>query len=343
MIFYREDALQGTLRRDPLNRVWVIFAPEKVKTVVTPSCEDEAKFDIDPFIPGLEDTTGKNILTRRNAENPNEKWTSRVFPASLPVLKVENSKNPKGDGLYDTMERIGAHEVLVETHKSGIHFDELSESEISDIIAMIRDRIADLKRDTRLKYISVSKNRGRAAGGTINHNYSEIKAFPFVPESIRAKLASCIDYFRNHERCMVCDILGQEMMEKSRVVIENDRFIAFCPYASRFPFEITVAPRRHSALMDSISDEEIRDLSALLKSLGFKLRTALNSPAYNAIFIMNPVNGESQTASEAFHWYISIIPRLSVLTAEALENEIYVNPTLPEEAAGFLRSIENDK
>ncbi|MBP5434611.1 HIT domain-containing protein [bacterium] len=334
--------MQGTLRRDPLNRVWVIFAPEKVRTIVTPSSENEAKFDINPFIPGLEDMTGKNILTRRNAACPGEKWTSRVFPASLPVLKVENSKNPKGDGLYDTMERIGAHEVLVETYKNNVHFDELSESEISDIVSMIRDRVADLKRDTRLKYISVSKNRGRAAGGTIDHNYLEIKAFPFVPESIKAKLANCRGYYESRERCMVCDILEQERKDESRVVIENDRFIAFCPYASRFPFEITVAPRRHSASIDSIDNDEIADLSALLKQLGFKLRSALNSPAYNAIFIQSPLSG-SETESEAFHWYLSIIPRISVLSAEALENEIYINPTLPEEAADFLRSIKNDK
>jgi len=332
---------EGMLRRDPLNKIWVIFAPEKVKTLISGSSENDAKFDVDPFVPGLESATGPDILRHNDPLYAVGGWSSRVFPAKNPILRVENEKNGRGHGLYDSMSRLGAHEVVVETPKSGIGLDQLSVEEIADGIKIIFDRIADLRKDTRFRYISVIKSRGAAAGGTINHNYSEIKAYPFIPPFVRNKLDNCLEYYRVKERCLLCDIIDQELSNRKRIVEEHENFVAFCPYASRFPFEMTVLPKKHGRILSDNPVSAINDFAKILRSVAVKLKNGLNSPAYNMVFNYLPVNsgGDAEAESLAYHWHLEIIPRISVITADSLENGIFVNPTLPEDAAEFLRNI----
>jgi len=333
--------IEGCLRRDPLHRLWVVFAPEKVNTIIQKSSENESKFQIDPYVPGLEYATGKDILSRTNPAYADKGWSSRVFPAKNPILKVENDKKSKGVGLYDMMSRIGAHEVVVETPKNNIYFDQLSIEEISDAFNIMMDRVNDLRKDSRFRYIMVSKNRGLAAGGMINHNYSEIKAFPFIPPIVQYKLDSCKYYYAMKERCLVCDIIEQELFDRSRVIYENDQFIAICPYASRYPFEVMIVPRKHGNVFSGMPVETVKELAKTVKTVFFKLRKGLNSPAYNCVFHFQPVNSgsEEQIESRAYHWHMIIIPRLMNVTSDTLEAGVYVNPTFPEEAAEFLRNI----
>lgn len=333
--------MQGSMRRDPLNNCWVIFAPEKVNTIIKESSEKEAKFDINPYLPGLEHATGRDILRKVNPAYADKGWSSRVFPAKNPVLKVETEKKSKGKGVYDEMLRVGAHEVVVETPRSDIHFDKLSIEEIVDALSIVRERIADLKKDSRFRYILVSKNRGLESGGTINHNYSEIKAFPFVPPQIQKKVDNCIEYFERKERCLICDIVEQELEDRSRIVFESELFIAICPYASRFPFEIMILPKRHKNIFDNVSPEAVKDLAVTVKTVFGKMRKALNAPAYNSVFHYHPVNsGKSeQLEAQAYHWHITIIPRITSINSDMLESGVYVNPTLPEKAADFMRNI----
>ena len=329
------------LRRDPLNKIWVIFAPEKVKTIISGSSESEAKFDVDPFVPGLEYATGPDIMRSTDPVYSVGGWSSRVFPAKNPILKVENDKNSRGSGLYDSMSRLGAHEVVVETPKSGVSMDQLSVEEIADAIKIIFDRISDLRKDTRFRYISVTKSRGAAAGGTIDHNYSEIKAYPFIPPFVRTKLDNCLEYYSIKERCLLCDIIDQELTDRKRIVVEHDNFVAFCPYASRFPFEIMVLPKKHGRILSDNPASAITDFAKILKPVMAKLKSGLNSPAYNMVFHYLPVNSgnDAETESKAYHWHLEIIPRISVVCADSFENGIFVNPTLPEDAAEFLRNI----
>jgi UDPglucose--hexose-1-phosphate uridylyltransferase len=333
--------LNNSMRRDPLNNCWVIFAPEKVNTIIKESSEKDAKFDINPYLPGLEHATGRDILRKVNPAYADKGWSSRVFPAKNPVLRVETEKKSKGNGVYDEMLRGGAHEVVVETPRSDIYFDKLSIEEIVDAFSIVRERIGDLKNDSRFRYILVSKNRGKESGGTIDHNYSEIKAFPFVPPLVQKKVDNCIDYFERKDRCLICDIVEKELEERSRIVFESELFVAICPYASRFPFEIMIIPKRHRNIFDNVSPEAVKDLAVTAKTVFGKMRKALNSPAYNCVFHYHPVNSgpKERIESLAYHWHITIIPRITTLTSDMFESGVYVNPTLPENAADFMRNI----
>ncbi len=335
--------IKGCLRRDPLNKYWVIFAPEKVSTIIKQSSEQEADFDLNPYAPGFEFATGRDILRKINPAYADQNWSVRVFPAKKPVLLIESEVNFKGKGLYDVMERLGAHEVVVETPRQNIYFDQLSIEEIADVLNVVRERIGDLKKDTRFRYVMVSKNRGLAAGGTINHNYSEIKAYPFVPPLVQARIDNAVAYYNLKERCLLCDIVDQELESKERIVAKNDFFVAFCPYASRFPFEIMISPRKHGSVFNTaLSDFDIdKELAKILRLVLLKIRKALKAPAYNCVFHYPPVNsGEKELIeSKALHWYISIIPKITNMMSDALEGGVYTNPTLPEEAAEFLKNI----
>jgi len=333
--------IKGCLRRDPLNKCWVIFAPEKVNTIIKQSSEKDAEFELNPYAPGYEFATGRDILRRINPAYADQKWSVRVFPAKKPVLLIESEVNFKGKGLYDVMERLGAHAVVVEAPRQNIHFDQLSIEEIADVLSVIRERVGDLKKDTRFRYIMVSKNRGFAAGGTINHNYSEIKAYPFVPPLIQCRIDNAVAYYDLKERCVICDIVDQELADKDRIIAQNDHFVAFCPYASRFPFEIMISPKKHSSIFGTSNNDAVKELAIILRLVLLKTRKALKAPAYNCIFHHPPVNsGERELIeSKAYHWHISVIPRITNIMSDVLEAGVYTNPTLPEEAAEFLRNI----
>jgi len=333
--------LQGSMRRDPLNNYWVIFAPEKVNTIIKESSEKEAKFDINPYLPGQEHATGNDILRKVNPAYADKGWSSRVFPAKNPILRVETEKRSKGNGVYDEMLRVGAHEVVVETPRSDIYFDKLSIEEIADAFNIVRERVGDLKNDSRFRYILVSKNRGKESGGTIDHNYSEIKAFPFVPPLVQKKVDNCIDYFERKDRCLICDIVEQELEDRKRIVFENELFVAICPYASRHPFEIMIIPKRHKNIFDNVSEGAVKELAIMAKTVFAKMRKALNAPAYNCVFHYHPVNSgkNEQIEALAYHWHITIIPRITSINSDLLESGVFVNPTLPENAAEFMRNI----
>lgn len=336
---------QGNIRRDPVTQRWVIFSPEKFNTLIRQSKEIETDAysagETCPFCPGHEYSSEKEILRYNNKTFSDKGWSLRVFPARNPVLKIEEDVKYSGAGIYDAMQRLGAHEVIVETTKHAIHVDDLSNEEVRDIFSVYRDRILDLRKDGRFKYLLVFKNRGKEAGGTVNHNYSEIAAFPFVPATAELKLRHSDSYYNFKKRCVYCDVVAQETQQKERIVAENDDFIAFCPYASRFPFEMWIMPKEHSAFYSTITNEKALSLAAIYRQAIFRMRKALNSPAYNIVLHNSPVNCEDDYPgmSKYFHWHIEILPRITNITAITMGGGGYVNPTLPEDAAEFMRNI----
>ncbi len=332
--------MQGSIRRDPVSHRWVTFAPEKAPVLIRSSSEHEAAPDtMCPFCPGNEEATPREILRFSNFPHLNARWSLRVFPARNPLLRIEADPRPRGKGVYDTMQRLGAHEVIVETARHGGRFDEMGAEEVRDILLAWRDRAADLQGDRRFKYLLIGKNRGHEAGGTVNHHYSEIIAFPFVPAFVEWRFGHAADYYAFRRRCVFCDIVAQEMEEKERIVEENDEFLAFCPYASRFPFEVWILPKRHLLHFSDTPHETILPLARIYRSVMGLLGRALGDPAYNVVVYNGPSSYDdfSKNPLLFFHWHLEIIPRIFGMNAVSLGGGGYVNPTLPEEAAAFLR------
>jgi len=343
------------LRKDPITGRWVIVSVDRYKR---PSdfIHDHGPVSPDgdncPFCAGREDQTPPEITAIREAgTEPNQPgWNVRVIPNKFPALKIEGDLEKIGIGLYDQMNGVGAHELVIESPDHATSMADLDVSVIKNVFQVYKDRILDLSQDPRFKYVLVFKNHGFEAGASRAHTHSQIIATPITPINIKRELNGAKEYFRIKDRCLFCDIIIQEcMFGKERVAIENEHFIALAPFASRFPFEISILPKKHSHLFTSISDEEQWALADLLKSLLNRLRDILGDPAYNFILHTSPKvisqerPGYWMTLEHDFHWHIEIIPRLTRMAGFEWGTGFYINPTAPEMAAKYIKQWEIKK
>jgi len=288
-----------------------------------------------PFCPGNESKTPPEILAFRTSGGPNESgWLLRVVPNKFPALRVEGDLNRQGEGLYDRMNGVGAHELIIETPEHLVTQGDLSEKRIEDIFWACRDRMLDLRKDHRLRHILLFKNHGEAAGSSIEHTHSQLIALPVIPKRVQEELDGCRRYFEFKERCIYCDITRQELETGSRVVLETDHFLVFSPYAPRFPFETWIIPRRHFSHFEDTEAAVIQNLAWVQRIMLRKMDKVLEHPPYNWMVHSAPVQ-EGPLAH--YHWHIEVIPRLTKVAGFEWGSGFYINPTPPEESAKFLR------
>jgi UDPglucose--hexose-1-phosphate uridylyltransferase len=325
------------LRKDPITGRWVIIATDRARRPADFTRERVVATGgrICPFCPGHESKTPPEVLAYRSGGAANEPgWSLRVVPNKFPALRVEGDLDRQGEGLYDRMNGVGAHEVILETPEHALSLSELPEQQVADVFFAFRDRITDLRKDRRLRYVIVFKNHGAAAGATLEHPHSQLIALPVVPKRVQEELDGALRYYSFRERCIFCDILQQELAGKERIVFETDHFLVIAPYASRFPFETWVVPRRHGAHFSATDDQVMHNLGWTMRTVLRKMDKVLEQPAYNAIIHTAPVqDGEL----EHYHWHIEIIPKLTKVAGFEWGTGFYINPTPPEEAARFLR------
>ena len=337
------------LRWDPLKLHWVIIATERGRRPRDFQVEPkEAEMTSCPFCYGNEDKTPAEIFAIRPsgpANSPN--WKVRVIPNKYPVLRIEGDIKSKGYGLYDTMTGIGAHEVIIETpqHEKGLA--DLSVVEVTDVLIAYRARFLDLRRDSRFRYMVLFKNHGVRAGATLAHSHSQLIAVPLTPPVAATELKICRDFYASKERCIFCDLIDFELTCGDRVVKEFPNFVSVTPYASCFPFELRLYPKKHShdfALMD---DGQLAELAEAMKDMLLRLKTVLNDPPYN--FILHSAPPQQQRLGKPeywgsleydYHWHIELVPRLTQIAGFEWGTGFYINPTSPEDAALFLRDAE---
>jgi UDPglucose--hexose-1-phosphate uridylyltransferase len=326
------------LRKDPVSDRWVIIATERSRRpddFVRETVPVTSNGRFCPFCPGHESKTPPEVLAYRTDSPPNQPgWSLRVIPNKFPVLGIEGDLNREGEGLFDKMQGIGAHEVVIEAPEHALSMTELSEQSIEQVLWAFRDRVNDLKNDRRLKYVLLFKNHGGAAGATLEHTHSQLIALPVVPKRVQEEIEVARRYYDFKERCLFCDLIRQETKAGTRVVTETDQFIVVEPYAPRFPFETWILPRRHRSHFEEADGPELNNLAWVLKSTLRKLEKVLERPPFNLIIHTAPLQ-DPTTAS--FHWHIEIIPKLTRVAGFEWGTGFYINPTPPEESAQFLR------
>jgi UDPglucose--hexose-1-phosphate uridylyltransferase len=322
------------LRKDPVIGRWVIIASERgnrpgafIHEPVVPDHPAQC-----PFCEGNERMTPGEILAfRPNTTRPNERgWWVRVVPNKYPAMQIEGQLNRMGRGMFDMMQGIGAHEVIVETPTHDMDMADMRVGQIEEILWAYRGRMIDLHKDLRFRYVMIFKNHGAQAGATIGHSHSQIIALPIVPKRVIEEVLGAQNYFRYKERCVYCDVIHQEDCDMSRVIDSTDQFIAFHPFASRFPYETWIVPRQHEAFFSDIQMNEVSDLAGVLKRVLERFKTILNSPPYNFVIHTAPFTEED---APYYHWHIELIPRLSTQAGFEWGTGFYINPVAPEDAA----------
>jgi UDPglucose--hexose-1-phosphate uridylyltransferase len=328
------------LRKDPILGRWVIIAHERAKRphdfkaeLPTPGPSAAC-----PFCQGQEDKTPPEILAYRDfgSRPDGPGWRIRVVPNRFPALKIEGSLNKRGDGIYDVMEGIGAHEVIIETPLHHTSMAQLGPENIREVLWAYRDRLVDLKRDSRLVHGMLFKNVGVAAGASLEHTHSQLIVTPIVPITVWEEMTGSLEFYNYRGRCIYCDMVRQELSVERRLVYDSTHFTAFCPFASRFPFETWIVPRVHSSHFENITKPSLEDLAQVLHQVLNKLELALDSPAYNYIIHTAPFD---HAELPHYHWHIEVIPRLTRVAGFEWGSGFYINPVPPESAAAFLREI----
>src|SRR5512140_300417 len=328
------------LRRDPIVGRWVIIATERAhRPFDLGRCPPAPQPSICPFCPGQEDKTPREVYAagRLPSAPPNSPgWKVRVVPNRFPALKIEGDLDRQAEGIYDRMNGIGAHEVIIETPDHGRALKDLPDAELTDVLFAFKARVLDLRNDLRFRYILLFKNHGHLAGASLDHSHSQLIALPVVPRQVREEIDGARRHYELKERCIFCDVVGQERRDRSRLIFENDEFVAFAPYAPRSPFETWLVPKRHAPNFEA----EPRDrLSLCAQALGTTLRrlaSALGDPAYNFIVHSNPLR---DAPSPSYHWHVEVMPALTQVAGFEWGSGFHINPVPPEDAAEFLRKV----
>ncbi len=338
------------LRHDPLANRWTIISENRGRRPNGFRSPELRKTDPDscPFCPGKESETPPEIFAvRPDSSAPDTPdWSVRVIPNRFPALEKSGEIHPaQPAGLGMRMDGWGVHELVVDSPAHDDGFDRLPVDQIAVTLEVWKDRMRALQEDPRIRYVQVFKNHGEAAGASLSHPHTQILAMPILPSRIRREIES----FRVHQEregsCLVCDLIRQEEGSGDRLVLAEEKFLAWIPYASRFPFEVLVAPREHLPSFADAGAATVGQLAKTLKGVFELYRASLLDPAYNLFLhtIPNPrftVPGEgvdSSSAAGPYHWHIEILPRLTGIGGFEWSTGIHINPMPPEAAARALR------
>ena len=326
------------LRKDPVVGRWVIISTERAKRPHEFPPEPAPRREgVCPLCPGSERMTPPEILGYRQGGQPNDpNWTLRVVPNKFPALRIEGDLGKAADGIYDRMHGIGAHEIVIESERHDVDLFELPEARFQDVLWAYRERLLDLKNDHRFKSVLIFKNHGAAAGASLTHSHSQLIALPIIPKRVMEEMHGCREYYRFRDRCLFCDLVVQEMDQKVRIVEESGEFLAFSPYAPRFPFETWIVPKRHQCAYEMIEGDQAKSLAAVFRRTLRRLNLALENPPFNFIVHSAPFQ---ERAADFFHWHIEIMPKLTKVAGFEWGSGFYINPTPPEESAKYLREL----
>lgn len=337
------------LRWDPLKEQWVIIATERGRRPRDFQMERILpESSACPFCYGFESKTPPEIFAIRSYGEPNTPgWQVRVIPNKYPALRVEGAVKSRGYGLYDVRDGVGAHEVIVETPDHHKGMADFTPAEAANVLMAYRARLLDLRNDFRLRHLVLFKNHGAQAGATLSHSHSQLIAVPLTPPTAATELRVSREFYEKHERCIYCDMIEFELKEGTRIVNETADYVVMTPYASCFPFELRLYPKKHYSDFATMNDRELLELGGVLRDMLCRIRSVLKDPSYNFILHTSPPQQSRPGRPEYwnsleydYHWHIELVPRLTQIAGFEWGTGFFINPTSPEDSASFLRDAE---
>jgi UDPglucose--hexose-1-phosphate uridylyltransferase len=326
------------LRKDPVVDRWVIIATERSKRPHANRTTAESERDEPcPFCSGREGDTPPEVLAYRDPSTPANTpgWRVRVVPNKYPALAAMGDISQPPASAYVGLNGLGAHEVIVESPKHCLSMSELSEGQVEEILWAYRQRLIVLQNDQRWKSILIYKNEGSAAGATLEHVHSQLLALPIVPREIDQEWRALVSHHDATNGCLYCEMLDTERADGRRIIFETAAFMAFCPFASRFPLEIWLMPKEHSPAFDAVANEDLRQLAFMLWQSLQRLARIVDAPL-NYVIHSAPLR---EPRRERYHWHLEILPRITKIAGFELASGFYINTVAPEIAARQLREI----
>lgn len=332
------------LRKDPIIGRWVIISSERALRPHDFSNKETYSSSQQQLCPFCQEDN-KNILRTIDFKERNGAKPITFLKPLRPFLNSQDKLWKKGQQMYDLVNAVGFHEIIVETKQHIANMADLPQLNIENVFLAYRERMNELEKEAHIKYALVFKNYGRqAGGGDFEHSRSQIIGLPVNVKRVKEELQGAKFYFDYRERCIFCDMLTQELQDKKRVVMENEFFVALIPFASRFPFETWIIPRIHRPDFYRLEDKELPYLASMVKEVLLKLKNLLNDPPYNYVIHTAPfrraIKGYWTTIEEDYHWHIEIIPRVTKVAGFEWGTGFYICPSLPEKVAAIMRGEE---
>jgi len=333
------------LRYDVVSRDWVVIAtgrakrPHMFKREKKKRVKDSKKEC--PFCnidtqksPTLIFVKGKQVDLRNGIPS---NWTTIIIPNKYPAfLPLDDFQITEEGPFYHKLPAVGYHEVVI-TRDHEKQIAQFSQKEIEELIEVYRTRYLQLKNKKFVNYIFIFHNHGPEAGASISHPHSQIITTPLVDKDLIKALSNARRFYRKHKKCIYCEMNKWEEKSKKRIVFENKRFIAVCPYASKSAFQVIISPKKHNPYFEKISKEDVKDLAEIVKAVFRKLYKGLNDPSYNFYFHTSPCDGKSYPY---YHWHWTIIPKLSIPAGFEMSAGMEISTIEPEKAAEYLRKIK---
>ncbi len=333
------------IRKDPCSPTWVIVATERGKRPCdfAEKSQDEEEITSGksrpcPFCGGEEVEAPFKAFSIWPGEIDKKTmdWRTRVLANKFPALRASAELiQEEVGGFYHFLSGVGGHEVIVESRRHADTFATMGRNQLEAVIRTYCQRHKYWHKDPRIAYVLIFKNYGLAAGASLAHPHSQLVATPIIPSRITQELEETKTFYEQENKCVYCEIIRTEQKAKvSRKIWENDTMFALCPFASRFPCEVVILPKRHAAAFDVLSDQEIKDLAQILTRIFKGIAAVLNDPPYNVMIHAAP---QRTPGLLYYHWHIEIIPRITMPAGFEWGTGIYINVISPEDAAKALR------
>jgi UDPglucose--hexose-1-phosphate uridylyltransferase len=326
------------LRKDPVTQRWVVISPDRngVPRPELPTPPPRLPAEACPFCPGSESKAGSEIYVEREPGTVRDGrgWWVRVIPDKYPILHIEGGLGKSAEGMYDSMNAIGAHEILIETPEHDRHWADLEGLQLERVLRACQQRCLDLRNDGRFRHVIWMKNHGLPTS-LVHHPHSHIVASPFIPRAIEEELKGFGDYVRWKERCVLCDMVRQERASGRRIVLQEGGILVFEPFAPRFPYESWIVPVEHGHDFGAGRPPGLRDLVGGIQGALSRIRRLMRDPPYTLVLHTSPLGEFSR---DEYHWHLELVPRPPQALGLEWETGIYVNPVPPELAAERLRA-----
>ena len=309
----------GQLRWHPLLREWVVVAAHRQHRPQMPA-------DWCPFCPG-------------SGQAPAE-YDVFLYPNDFPAFSPNTPEYREPEGLFDTAGARGACDVVLYHHGHTILPSELSVEHWSKVVRLWRKRTMELAADPDVRYVLVFENTGVAIGVTMPHPHGQIYAFPFIPPLAQRVITSSREYYEATGKSLFEEVIEKERTGRVRIVAENSRFVAFVPFAARFPGEVHIYPRRQFEGLWQIGEDEVPQLAALIRTIRRAYDNLYGFPMPLMMVLRQaPVRGEHPY----FRFHVEFLPiqrsakKLKYLAAVETTSGVFLNDTWPEERAEELR------
>ena len=331
------------LRQNFFTKEWVIIATERSKrpeelATHRPPQTVPSFVEGCPFCPGNEGKTPPEVM--RFPPNTAEPWAVRVIPNKFAALSSDLQPTRSLQHLRRRVEGFGVHEVIIDSPDHSSCMALLPDAHVARILSVFKERYNSLGMDHRINHVTIFKNHGADAGASLQHPHSQLIATPVIPSQVRYRLLEALRHYDDAGECMFCHMVEREVEDQTRIVLKSEFFVAMEVFASATPFATHIFPLRHTATFGEITAAEIADLARVLRTLLAKIYVGLENPDLNFTVRSGP---SDYVGARHFHWYVSVIPRLTRVAGFELGSGMFINTVLPEAAAEFLRNVKAEK